>query len=36
MTFAFNLLAPDDRRFWLRVIVANAGLVLHGIWRMLP
>ena len=36
MTFAFNLLAPDDRRFWLRVIVANAGLVVHGIWRMLP
>ena len=36
MTFAFNLLAPSDRRFWTRLAVANAGLVLHGIWRMLP
>ena len=36
MTFAFNLLAPDDRRFWMRLALANAGLVLHGMWRMLP
>jgi hypothetical protein len=36
MTFAFNILAPDDRRFWARLTLANAGLVLHGIWRMLP
>jgi hypothetical protein len=36
MTFAFNILAPDDRRFWARMTIANAGLVLHGIWRMLP
>ena len=36
MTFAFNFLAPNDRKFWARLSVANAGLVLHGIWRMLP
>jgi hypothetical protein len=36
MTFAFNLLVPDDRRFWARLSIANAGLVAHGIWRMLP
>jgi hypothetical protein len=36
MTFAFNLLTTDDRRFWARLSFANAGLVAHGIWRMLP
>jgi hypothetical protein len=36
MTFAFNLLAVGDRRFWTRMSVANAGLIAHGIWRMLP
>jgi len=36
MTLAFNLLSPGDRRFWGRTCVANAGLVFHGIWRMLP
>jgi len=36
MTFAFNLLAPRDRWFWARFTAANAGLMVHGIWRMLP
>lgn len=36
MTFAFNLLAVGHRRFWTRMSLANAGLVAHGIWRMLP
>jgi len=36
MTFAFNLLAKNDRRLWARLSFANAGLVFHGIWRMLP
>jgi hypothetical protein len=36
MTFAFNLLAPADRRFWARLSWGNAALVLHGAWRMLP
>ncbi len=36
MTFAFNLLAANDRRFWTRILVANIGLVAHGVWRMLP
>jgi hypothetical protein len=36
MTFAFNLLSSADRRFWTRMSLANAGLVAHGIWRMLP
>lgn len=36
MTFAFNLLAPRDRWFWVRFGAANAGLMAHGIWRMLP
>jgi hypothetical protein len=36
MTFAFSILLPDDRRFWPRLIFANAGLVIHGIWRMIP
>jgi hypothetical protein len=36
MTFAFTFLAPHERKFWARLAVGNAGLVLHGIWRMLP
>jgi hypothetical protein len=36
MTFAFNLLAVKDRRFWSTMAVANLPLVLHGMWRMLP
>lgn len=36
MTFAFSILAPDDGRFWARLTLANAALVIHGIWRMFP
>jgi hypothetical protein len=36
MTFAFNVLSPRDRWFWIRMSAANLPLVVHGIWRMLP
>ena len=36
MTFAFNLLLPRRRGFWAWLLLTNAPLVAHGIWRMLP
>jgi hypothetical protein len=36
MTFAYNLLVPRDRLFWVRIAAPNAVLVLHGLWRLLP
>jgi hypothetical protein len=36
MTFAYSLLVPRDRLFWLRIAAPNAILVLHGLWRLMP
>jgi hypothetical protein len=36
MTFGFNLLLPRRRGFWAWLVLTNAPLVVHGVWRMLP